>query len=281
MTGLANQRPLSAKASAFVDAYLRYQEPEGRQAAEEVYGHAFSGLNELSKEKVQAMIVLRGGQHLLRDLSFQEPTPVDKVFLDEYIACCFNAKQACEKSGAAHSSVETILNKPQNRVYISRMLKEIRDESVVRAEDVVKELSIIGFSDITKFVSFEGNRVTLKDSASIDEKERRSIMEVSSSRDGGVKIKLYDKIKALENLGKYLGIFNDKLEITGRDGGPIEVVQSPMDTLFSRLNEVMSKGNAASASEGVAKTLEEVAESDKELDERPEIPKFNTKKGTQ
>jgi len=36
------------------------------------------------------------------------------------------------------------------------------------------------------------------------------------------KIKLADKGQNLERLGRHLKLFSDKLEVTGKDGGPIQ-----------------------------------------------------------
>ena len=39
------------------------------------------------------------------------------------------------------------------------------------------------------------------------------------------RIKMYDKAAALEKLGRTLGLFKDRLEHTGKDGGPISLRQ--------------------------------------------------------
>jgi phage terminase small subunit len=38
-----------------------------------------------------------------------------------------------------------------------------------------------------------------------------------------LKMKLWDKLKALEMLGKHFGLFVDRTEHTGRSGGPMTV----------------------------------------------------------
>ncbi|MFB5761039.1 terminase small subunit [Paenibacillus medicaginis] len=40
----------------------------------------------------------------------------------------------------------------------------------------------------------------------------------------GIEIKLHDQGKALENVARHLGMFNDKVELTGKDGGALQVV---------------------------------------------------------
>lgn len=38
----------------------------------------------------------------------------------------------------------------------------------------------------------------------------------------GIKIKFHDKLSALDKIGRHLGMFVEKHELTGKDGGPIE-----------------------------------------------------------
>lgn len=40
----------------------------------------------------------------------------------------------------------------------------------------------------------------------------------------GIEIKFHDQDKALENIARHLGMFKDKLEIGGKDGGPLQVI---------------------------------------------------------
>lgn len=44
----------------------------------------------------------------------------------------------------------------------------------------------------------------------------------------GFEIKLHDQGKALENVARHLGMFNDKLQLTGKDGKPIETITTVM-----------------------------------------------------
>jgi len=44
----------------------------------------------------------------------------------------------------------------------------------------------------------------------------------------GLEIKMHDQMSGLLNLAKHLGMFPNKVELTGRNGGPIETVTSEM-----------------------------------------------------
>ena len=110
-----------------------------------------------------------------------------------------------------------------------RLIKEAEDECIVSAKEVLRELKKIGFADIKDFLSFrtaqtvvgydEGEPIIdyaqiiqMKDSDQIDGKV---IQEVSINSKGVFTFKLHDKMAALDKLGKTLGMFKEKVEITG------------------------------------------------------------------
>ena len=67
----------------------------------------------------------------------------------------------------------------------------------------------------------------LKDSASLTDDQAMQVAEVSettSATGGTLKLKKHDKVKALELLGRHLGMFTDKVEATGANGGPMTVI---------------------------------------------------------
>jgi len=130
---------------------------------------------------------------------------------------------------------------------VRRRIEEILSEAAakvgVTVERVVTELAKIGFSDIRKAVSWRGslvresdnpdggdvlvikeivtNHVQVVDSDQVDDDTAGAIAEVSQTKDG-MKIKMHSKPDALEKLGRYLGMFKDKVEHSGPGGGPIE-----------------------------------------------------------
>jgi phage terminase small subunit len=65
----------------------------------------------------------------------------------------------------------------------------------------------------------------LVDSNRIDDETAGAISEISQSKDGALKVKLHDKQAALVNLGRHLGMFPTKVELTGKGGGPVEVTR--------------------------------------------------------
>lgn len=119
-----------------------------------------------------------------------------------------------------------------------RLIKEAEDECIISAKEVLRELKRIGFADIKDFLSYRtaktvvgydketGEPITdyapvieLTDSDSADGK---AIQEVSVNGKGVFTFKLHDKMSALDKLGRHLGMFKDKVEVSGNINNPYE-----------------------------------------------------------
>ena len=113
---------------------------------------------------------------------------------------------------------------------MDRLVKESEDECIVTAKEVLRELKRIGFADIKDYLSYKTAKTVVDrdpvtgepvidyqqiiDVLDSDQVDGRVIQEVSIKR-GTFKFKMYDKMAALDKLGKTLGMFTDKIETSG------------------------------------------------------------------
>ena len=90
----------------------------------------------------------------------------------------------------------------------------------VSASDVMRELAAIAFSDaagfakINKKMDAEGREIVTLDftpTDDLDDAHRRAMQGVKVGQ-GGIEVKSYDKLKALELLGRALGMLTDKYD---------------------------------------------------------------------
>lgn len=171
-------------------------------------------------------------------------TPKQSRFVAEYLVD-LNATQAAIRSGYSAKTAPEQASRLLSNVKVSDAVQaamQARSQRTEITQDMVLcELAKIGFSDIRKVVRWgatelrttegkDGETVTepyhglrLLAADEIDDDTAAAIAEVSEGRDG-LKVKFHDKKGALVDIGRHIGMFKDRVEHTGKDGGPVEVV---------------------------------------------------------
>lgn len=168
-------------------------------------------------------------------------TAKQQRFVEEYLVD-LNAAQAAIRAGYSEKTARSIaaenLTKPDIQEAIREGKKARSERTEITADRVLQELAKIGFADIRKAVRWGNTELRVVDgdedseptpyhglavidSSEIDDDTAAAIAEVSEGRDG-IKIKMHDKKGALVDIGRHLGMFKDKLEHSGPDGGPIQ-----------------------------------------------------------
>lgn len=159
------------------------------------------------------------------------------AFVREYIIDN-NGSQAALRAGYSPSSVGslscTLLANPKvaDAVAIARAQRLARVN--LEADTVLQEMSILALSDISHYVVSEDGQVTLADGAPAGAMGAiRSIRKKTSMKrdEEGHPVKVYDieltlwdKPAPLKLMGRHVGLFPDRVEHVGRDGGPIETI---------------------------------------------------------
>ena len=89
---------------------------------------------------------------------------------------------------------------------------------------VLEELAGIAFASFADHVRVEEGNLRIRSTGELDPKQLAAVASIEKSA-GGLKVKLYDKLKALELLGKYLGLFDGTAEVSQADNGLLEAIQ--------------------------------------------------------
>ena len=79
----------------------------------------------------------------------------------------------------------------------------------ITQKKVVEELAAIGFARATNFLRVSEGELIVCDTDTLSKADRAAIASIERSSNG-IKLKFYDKMKALELLGKYMGRFDGK-----------------------------------------------------------------------
>jgi phage terminase small subunit len=156
-------------------------------------------------------------------------TPKQETFCQEYLKD-LNGTQAAIRAGYSEKTAQEqsseLLSKPMVLQRVNELKAERSARIQVSADDVLKELIRIAYADPRSVMSWGPDGVLLQDSSLLTDDAAALVSEVSETKSNAgssVKIKLHDKLSALDKLGRHLKLFTDKIETTGKDGGPIQV----------------------------------------------------------
>jgi phage terminase small subunit len=199
-------------------------------------------------------------------------TPKQQRFVDEYLLD-LNATQAAIRAGYSAKTAGAVghenLRKPEIADAIAGAQQKRSARTEITQDMVLRELAKIGFADMRKLLRWTGNLpkmdvekaeetgevsiscanfVQLFDSDELPEDIVGAVAEISQTKDGALKVKLHDKQAALVNIGRHLGMFKDRVEHTGKDGGPIEIeqVQADADAFTRSIAGLAARGTAGS-----------------------------------
>jgi phage terminase small subunit len=117
-------------------------------------------------------------------------------------------------------------NRPEILNRVAEIKTQFTASTTITAQRVLEEMAKLAFSNYGDFVKLDENGDPYVDLNDISKEQMAAISEISITEHKGsrpsVKIKLHDKRAALNDLGKHFGLFRDKLEVSGPNGGPIE-----------------------------------------------------------
>lgn len=157
----------------------------------------------------------RKGPHI-KGAKLKKLAEKDRRFVLEYLLD-FNATQACLRSGykgkSAGAEGHKLLKKPEIQQAIRDAVGRFLDDRESLLVRTIDEYKALAFSKLTDYISWDNQgNITIKASEDIDDRallslERKPITSDGQVIDHEVRIKLQDKIRGLEGLSRYLGIF--------------------------------------------------------------------------
>jgi phage terminase small subunit len=149
----------------------------------------------------------------------EKPNPKQQLFIKEYLVD-LNGAEAAKRAGyqqkRAREVAYQLLKKPHIKRAIDEALKARGDKIDTRAQDVIQRLRDIAFADLAEAFDGEGQPLPVP---KMPKHLRLALSSVKASTiyaqgvDIGEKleIRLSDRIKALELLGKHLGLFSEQI----------------------------------------------------------------------
>lgn len=148
------------------------------------------------------------------------------------------AKRAKYSAHTANEQASRLLANVSVKARIAELKAERNERTRVTQDRVVKELAMLGFSDLANYISIDPLTGTIQakgfeempanESRALKSiKEDRAIKEDANGKGvtvyDKVSFTMHDKIRALEILARHLGMLVERHELMGDGGGPIKI----------------------------------------------------------
>jgi phage terminase small subunit len=171
-------------------------------------------------------------------------TERERRFVDEYIRTP-NGRQAAIRAGYAPSraarSAHWLLAKPGVRQAVDEANAKRSEKKRITADRVLEELGRMAFSNMRDYVAWGPNGIELRDQALLDDDQTAAVADIEHKGNGKVaRLKLYDKLAALNALARHLGMIGGKTAL-----GPHDYTQQRKDAnaiLRERLLKIAKQG---------------------------------------
>ncbi len=184
-------------------------------------------------------------------------TKKQKMFVAEYLVD-LNATQAAIRAGYSEKNAGKIGPELLGKTRISEAIQEQMDarenRTLITADKVLEELAKIGFSNLADYIQVQRDGTAYVDLSELTREQAAAVQEITVDEyaEGSgedvrlvkkVKLKLIDKIRALELIGKHLAMWVERHEHTGKDGSPIqaEVSELTPEERQQRIQDLIEK----------------------------------------
>lgn len=165
-------------------------------------------------------------------------TPKQERFVAEYLID-LNATQAAIRAGYSIKTADQQAHQLLKKTSVAKAIEAAQAARAARTEItqdmVLRELAKLGFANMQDYMSITKDGEPFADLSKLNRDQAAAITEFTvedftegrgdDARDvRRVKFKLADKRAALVDIGKHIGMFKEKVELTGKDSGPIETI---------------------------------------------------------
>lgn len=145
-------------------------------------------------------------------LTARQQAFVREYLADEKLDGTAAAVRAGYAKSVANRTAYKLLRNPQVRAAVDAAMAARASRVEVRGDDVLRELLAIARADVGTAFDKDGQLLPL---AKLPADTRRALASVEAGALGVTKVRFWDKPKALELLGRHLGLFVDRVQHEG------------------------------------------------------------------
>jgi phage terminase small subunit len=154
------------------------------------------------------------------------------AFVREYLVD-LNATRAAIRAGYSEATAKQqgsrLLTNADVQAAVQEALESRADRTGITQDRIVAELAAIAFADLTDFATWSEDSVSLIESADLDPDKVKALKEIvattttfetenGTSQTIRMNVKQHDKLKALELLGRHLGMFKRDVDVNVQVG---------------------------------------------------------------
>ena len=164
-------------------------------------------------------------------------TSRQQAFAAEYLVDLNATKAAIRAGYSAHTAAEqahVLMKMPDVAAAIESGIEQRLARVNIKQDDVLHTMSLLSHSSINHYVIDDDGQVSLVEGApegamaAVQSIKRRKTTR--TDKDGNVittvdvELKLWDKVTPLRLMGRHIGLFPDRIEHSGPNGGPVETI---------------------------------------------------------
>ena len=143
------------------------------------------------------------------------------AFIREY-SVDLKPTEAARRAGYSVESANKIAYGLRNNPKIAARIEEAQarrsEKKRVTADRVIEELGRMAFSNMRDYVAWGPEGIELRDHALLDEDQSAAVADVEPKGNGKLaRVKLYDKLAALNALARHLGMIGGKTALGPKD----------------------------------------------------------------
>jgi len=170
-------------------------------------------------------------------------TEKQRRFCEEYLID-LNATRAykaaypsIKKESTAAQAGSRMLRNVKVAEHIRERMEDRQKRTEITQDRVLRELAAIAFADVTDIVSFNGGRVVIKPTDDLPRETRKIIAGIKEGQ-YGTEVKTYDRIRALELLGKHLGMFEPRKDELDKEEQKARIAKLRRETQDEEVKEI-------------------------------------------
>lgn len=148
-------------------------------------------------------------------------TPRERRFVEEYLID-LHAGRAAQRAGYGEANPSEVLARPRVQDALALAFAKRAQRTSITADKVLDELAKIGFSNMGDYMKCAEDGSPILDFIGLTREQMAALAEVTVVEDYSgkdkvkktTKFRLHDKLGALVNIGKHLGMFVEKVSLT-------------------------------------------------------------------